>query len=67
MKPKKRAVQHLLKCLYLYSGHRVDSRGASSLILDAIRELDADTAERLVEGVEPVELLRRLPNGDLAV
>lgn len=64
MKPKKRAVQHLLKCLYLYS---TKYQPWYDSVVEAIEALDHKAAKKLRQGTPPSKLLRRLPNGDLAV
>lgn len=55
----------LIDCIWLYGGHRVDSRGPYGLILDAIQGLDPETAERLRNGElsEIVEEIREY-NGE---
>lgn len=40
----------LIDCIWLYSGYNVESRGPYGLILDAIEDLDPETAERLRNG-----------------
>lgn len=51
------AAERLLTLLYLYPNYRVDSRGPSGLVVDALDVLAPDLADRLREGEAPQDLL----------
>jgi len=51
------AVQTLLKIVWLYSGHKVDSRGPIGLLLDAITILEPQTAQLIHEGIDWADLI----------
>jgi len=48
--PLDRAARKLITALYLYPGHRVDSRGPAGCIVDALEEIAPEVAAELREG-----------------
>lgn len=52
-----RAAQAILRCFYLYNHYRVDSRGPSGLLLDALEVLDPAAAQRFRDGTDAGDLL----------
>lgn len=54
-----RAAEALVRMLWLYPNYRVDSRGPSGLILDALNEIAPDVAKEIREGAEPRAIVQR--------
>ncbi len=52
-----RAVQSLLFAMRIYPGYKVESRGPSGCILDAIEVLEPEVAAKIRDGVDPGDLL----------
>lgn len=50
-------VQRLLFAMHIYSGYKIDSRGPSGCIFDAIQRLDPKIHAKLVKGVDPGDLM----------
>lgn len=55
----KEAARRLLTAFYLYSGYRLDSRGPSGCIMDALKLLHPKAHKMMADGEDAADVLKR--------